>query len=183
MTDQEQTCYPHRAVVDTCVIVNVALGKKDNLPPEYLARSRKLLDDAIVQKRLELFIPTMTLIELASEHEINSRQGVSGADMRRCKKLLLDWCERCDLPAVDLTVEAVEWFRQTPEIRRLRPGDAAVLASAKYAGAEVVYTWDTGFIKAVEDANVGDSLGINVCKPPVIPEPSASQEAEYALFD
>lgn len=78
MTDQEQTCYPHRAVVDTCVIVNVALGKKDNLPPEYLARSRKLLDDAIVQKRLELFIPTMTLIELASEHEINSRQAFLG---------------------------------------------------------------------------------------------------------
>lgn len=171
MIGEEQTGYPCRAVVDTCVIINAALGEKDNQPPEHLPRSQKLLDDAIYGHKLKLFIPTMTLMELVSGHEINTWRGVPGNKLRRYKKLLLDWCEHCSLPAVDLTLEAVEWFRQTPAVHELRPGDAAVLASAKFAGAEVVYTWDDKFIKTVVDANKKEPLGITVCEPPKIDSP------------
>ena len=167
---QEQAGYPRRAVVDTCVIINAAVGEKDNQPPEHLSRSKKLLDDAL-KHRLELFIPTMSLMELVSGHEVNTWQEVPGSKLRRCKNLLLDWCEHCSLPAVDLTLDAVEWFRQTPAVHGLRPGDAAVLASAKYVDAEVVYTWDTGFIKTVAKANTKEPLGITVCEPPEIDQP------------
>lgn len=39
--------YPERAVVDTNVIVNVALGKDDTTDPSFLPRSERLLNDGI----------------------------------------------------------------------------------------------------------------------------------------
>ncbi len=179
MTGQDQIAYPRRAVVDTCVILNVALGEKDSLPSECLPRSKRLLADAIEQKELELFIPTMALIELISDHAINTQSGLTRSESRRAKRMLLDWCEQCGLPAVDLTAEAVEWFRQTSALQKLRPGDAAVLASAKYVNAEIVYTWDKRFIKVVEKANADIPLGITACPPPEIPKIMR----EMTLFD
>lgn len=177
MTEHNQVSYPSRAVVDTCVIVNVALGEKDTLPPEYLSRSKKLLDDGM-RGELKLLIPSMALIELCSEHEVSSnRSGVPREEMRRRKNLLLDWCERCDLPTVDLTVDAAEWFRHSSGVQKLRPGDAAILASAYYAHAEVVYTWDERFIKTVMAANKNTPLGVKACNPPSLPEP------EFDLFN
>lgn len=170
MTGQDQIAYPRRAVVDTCVILNVALGEKDSLPSECLPRSKRLLADAIERKELELFIPTMALIELISDHAVNTQNCLTRSESRRAKHMLLNWYGQCGLPAVDLTVDAVEWFRHTPAVQKLRPGDAAVLASAKYVNAEIVYTWDKKFIEAVEKANADVPLGIIACPPPEIPE-------------
>ena len=167
-----ETQYPRRAIVDTCVMLNVALGEHDKLPKECLERSRRLLEDAALGK-LQLLVPTMSLFELCSDHELNSNSnGVKASRIRYLKRTILEWTNQCGLPTVDVTVEAAEWFKDNEAIHRLRPADAAILSCAYFANAQAVYTWDKKFIQVVNEANAKQDLGITVCEPPVIAQPT-----------
>ncbi|MCI1714153.1 type II toxin-antitoxin system VapC family toxin [Bifidobacterium tibiigranuli] len=161
--------YPKRAVVDTNVIVNVALGAEDTTDPVYLPRSKRLLNDGIAGE-LELLLPSMVMIELSCNHIVRSgKSGQSQSQERRHKKMLLEWCRNSNLTMVDLTADAAGWFSETIAVQNLRPGDAAVLASAKYAHATHVYTWDKGFIDTVEHTRGQGHTDIVACNPPELP--------------
>lgn len=161
--------YPKRAVVDTNVIVNVALGVADTTDPSYLPRSKRLLNDGIAGK-LELLLPSMVMIELSSNFIVRSgRAGQSRSEERRHKRQLLQWCRDSDLFMVDLTADAAGWFSETPAVQDLRPGDAAILASAHYAHATHVYTWDDKFIATVRKARESGQTDIVACNPPELP--------------
>lgn len=102
--------YPKRAVVDTNVIVNVALGAEDTTDPVYLPRSKRLLNDGIAGE-LELLLPSMVMIELSCNHIVRSgKSGQSQSQERRHKKMLLEWCRNSNLTMVDLTADAAGWF-------------------------------------------------------------------------
>ncbi|KAB7790343.1 type II toxin-antitoxin system VapC family toxin [Bifidobacterium leontopitheci] len=161
--------YPKRAVVDTNVIVNVALGPEDTTDPSYLLRSKRLLNDGIAGK-LELLLPSIVMIELSSNLIVRSgKSGQSRSQEHRHKKQLLAWCRDSELLMVDLTADAASWFSETPALQDLRPGDAAVLASAKYAHASHVYTWDKGLINTVRKAREQGQTDIIACNPPELP--------------
>ena len=161
--------YPKRAVVDTNVIMNVALGAEDTTDPSYLPRSKRLLNDGIAGK-LELLLPSMVMIELSSSFTVRSGQsGQSRSQERSRKKKLLDWCRDCELLMIDLTADAAGWFSETPALHDLRPGDAAIIASAQYARASHVYTWDSKLISTVCKAREQGQTDIIACNPPELP--------------
>lgn len=161
--------YPERAVVDTNVIVNVALGKDDTTDPSFLPRSERLLNDGIAGE-LELLLPSMVMIELSCNFVIRSGQsGQTRSRARDHKQRLIKWCYDCELPMVDLTADAAGWFSETPAVQNLRPGDAAILASARYAHATHVYTWDDKFIRTVQQAREQGQTDIIACNPPMLP--------------
>lgn len=161
--------YPKRAVVDTNVIVNVALGSEDSTDSSYLPRSMRLLNDGIAGE-LELLLPSMVMIELSSDFIVRSgKVGQTRNQERRHKHMLLDWCRNSELMMVDLTADAAAWFCDTPAVQGLRPGDAAVLASAQYAHASHIYTWDNKFITLVAKAREEGALNIIACNPPELP--------------
>lgn len=160
--------YPKRAVVDTNVILNVALGEMDNLPAENLERSKGLLDDGI-RGNLQLFLPSICLIELSSDHLIHCLGNPKGKDFRKMKSKVIEWCEDSTLPFADLTLPAAQWYHEKPRVQCIRPMDAAILATAKYCNSSVVYTWDKPFIKYAGKANETEPLGITVSEPPERP--------------
>ena len=87
--------YPERAVVDTNVIVNVALGKDDTTDPSFLTRSERLLNDGIAGE-LELLLPSMVMIELSCNFVIRSGQsGQTRSRARDHKQRLIKWCYDC----------------------------------------------------------------------------------------
>ena len=65
--------------------------------------------------------------------------------------------------------------------RKNGPADAAVLASARFAGASVVYSWDAKFAEQVADANRIDLLGITVEEPPELPVPDPVEPDDKLL--
>lgn len=73
-----------------------------------------------------------------------------------------------------------EEIRQLPP-RRHAMVSAAVLASAKFAGASVVYSWDARFAEAVEKANSIAPLGITVEEPPELPVPAPVEPDDKLL--
>jgi predicted nucleic acid-binding protein len=161
--------YPKRAVVDTNVILNVALGSLDNLPPENLKRSKKLLDDALGGK-LELLLPTISLIELSSDHLLRSEEkNPSNSMFKRMKKKVMQWCEDSELPFAELPLGAAEWFNETESAQCIFPLDASIVASAIFSHSSVVYTWDDRLIHLVERANRQSPIGITAMNPPVRP--------------
>ena len=88
--------YPERAVVDTNVIVNVALGKDDTTDPSFLPRSERLLNDGIAGE-LELLLPSMVMIELSCNFVIRSGQsGQTRSRARDHKQRLIKWCYDCE---------------------------------------------------------------------------------------
>ena len=157
--------YPTRAVVDTCVLLNIALGKNDNGKPEWLPRSEKLIDDAI-GGRLKLFMPSVTLVELSTDHILRAGNKIGSKDFRTMKRLAMKWCMSCSLPIAELTSGAAQWFNKTYCVQNIRAADACILATAHYANAQVVYTWDDDFRKKVNAANSRENIGITAEEPP-----------------
>lgn len=168
MDKENGLVYPKRAVVDTNVILNIAIGEKDNLPEDCLERSKKLIDDAIAGK-FELMLPSICLIELSSDHLIRAQGNPIPQDFKKMKRQVVEWCDNSDLPFVDLTMGAALWYHDTPSIQCVRPMDAAILAAARFANATTVYTWDDKFIKFVEQANAVETLGVTAENPPKRP--------------
>lgn len=160
--------YPARAIVDTNVILNVALGKMDNLPATCLDRSKQLLDDAI-SGQFELLLPSIALIELSSDHIIHADGNPTKRQYKEMKHKVMQWCEDSTLDFADLTLPAAEWYHDNTSIQCIRPIDSAILATAKYANATVVYSWDDKFIEFVKKANATASIGISVRHPPECP--------------
>ncbi|MCT6901052.1 MAG: hypothetical protein M3Z40_08390, partial [Bifidobacterium sp.] len=102
MDEENGLHYPSRAVVDTCVLLNIALGSHDNGGPERLSRSEGLIDDAIGGK-LELSMPSLALVELSTDHILRAGKNVPPKQFREEKKLAMDWCMNCSLPMAELT--------------------------------------------------------------------------------
>ena len=112
----------------------------------------------------------MVLIELSSNSIVRSgKSGQTRSQEHRSKSRLLAWCHDCELPMVDLTADAAGWFSETSALQDLRAGDAAVLASAWYAHASHIYTWDRKFIVVVEEAREQGHIDIIACNPPALP--------------
>lgn len=57
-------------------------------------------------------------------------------------------------------------FKKSPSVQHLRAGDAAVLASAEYANADVIYTWDRKFMDAVNSVYARGLLSVRAEEPP-----------------
>lgn len=92
---------------------------------------------------------------------------------------IVQWCKDAEFAMIDLTEDAVDWILDHPELREdLRPADAAILASARFAEASVVYSWDAKFAKIVEKANRIAPLGITVEEPPELPVPDPVEPDE-----
>lgn len=174
--------YPERAAVDTCVIINATLRDNDKLPKDAWKRSERLIDDGI-GGRLELLLPAMVMMELATHHSVRSnRDGVKKEVMDECHERLVQWCKESEITVVDLTEDAVDWILDHPGLQEhVRPADAAVLASARYAGASVVYSWDRKFAERVKEVNDVDPLGITVEEPPELPVPNSVEPDEKPL--
>lgn len=156
-----------RAVVDTNVIMNVALGKEDTAPADYLPRSKDLLDRAAAQD-VELLLPSIVIFELSCD--VILRGGKPNMDptvFRRQKQALLAWCADSKLTTIDVTGDAANWYVRHEGLQGLRLGDAAILASAWYAQADHLYTWDKGLIKIANQNS--DILGFTVEEPPQLP--------------
>jgi predicted nucleic acid-binding protein len=169
LTLDDQNHYPARAVVDTCVILNVALGDHDNLSPEKLERSKKLLNDAIAGK-LRLFLPSICLIELSSWNIITSGQKTPDMQENRLKKRRINqWCADSEFVMADLTADGALWYSESPELQNIKAGDSSVLATAKFAHATTIYTWDDKLINAVRRANGINDSGITAVNPPELP--------------
>ncbi len=184
MTKKETTkdgFYPERAVLDTCVIINAMLRDNDKGLPDAWKRSAKLIDDGIGGK-LELLLPSMVMVELATNHSMRSnRDGVKKSVIDECHERLVQWCKDSELTTIDLTDDAADWILDHPVLQeRIRPADAAVLASARFAGASVVYSWDRQFAVYVAEANDTDPLGITVEEPPRLQVPAGDEQ--LALF-
>lgn len=139
----DSTEYPAKAVIDTCVLINLILGERDSINqsiPDRLQRSRKLVDDGLSEK-LRLFLPSMALVELSTEHTLRSgRQHVPEKAMQKMHGDICRWWTGSNLPTIDLAGDAAQWVHDKPSLHKLRPGDAAILASAYYVGAPVVYS-------------------------------------------
>lgn len=179
----EDDFYPKRAAVDTCVIINAMLRDNDiKLPKDAWKRSQRLIDDGIGGK-LELMLPVMVMMELATNHNLRSnRDGVKKAVIDECHEHLVQWCKDAEFTAIELTEDAVDWILDHPVLQEhVRPADAAVLASAKFAGASVVYSWDARFAEAVEKANSIAPLGITVEEPPELPVPAPVEPDDKLL--
>lgn len=175
----EDGFHPKRAAVDTCVIINAMLRDNDKGLPGAWERSVKLLDDGIGGK-LELLLPSMVVVELATNHSMRSkRPGVDPTVMDGVYARIVQWCKDAEFAMIDLTEDAVDWILDHPELREdLRPADAAILASARFAEASVVYSWDAKFAKIVEKANRIAPLGITVEEPPELPVPDPVEPDE-----
>lgn len=167
--DPIPTPYPRRALVDASILLDVALGRAGAQAPARFQRSRKLLDDAI-EGEFELLLPSSILLELTSQCDgvIGTRPRLNKREAAR-RKRVVDWCRASGLSMVDLTADAALWFASDTPFQVLNPGEASVLASARYAHAEVVYTWDDSFIKAVDKADRQAPCGVRVCNPPLLP--------------
>lgn len=165
MDEENGLHYPSRAVVDTCVLLNIALGSHDSGGPKRLSRSEGLIDDAIGGK-LELLMPSLVLVELSTDHILRAGKSVPLKQFREEKKLAMDWCMNCSLPMAELTKGAAEWFNETSCVQGIRTADACVLATAWYADASVIYTWDEDFRKKVNAADESDGIGIVAEEPP-----------------
>lgn len=99
-----------------------------------------------------------------------------------CHKSLVQWCKDSELTTIDLTEDAADWILDHPALQEhVRPADAAVLASARFAGASVVYSWDAKFAEQVADANRIDLLGITVEEPPELPVPDPVEPDDKLL--
>lgn len=159
--------YPARALVDTCVLLNIALGQYDS-GVERLPRSKALIDDAIAGK-LELLLPAISLIELSTDHILRAGRNVSKSEFVKMKRLVMDWCMNCGLPIAELTKGAAEWFNENTCVQSIRTADACILSTAHYVGATVVYTWDKEFLKKVNIANASNNTGIKAMEPPLRP--------------
>lgn len=176
----EDGFYPKRAAVDTCVIINATLRDNDiKLPKDAWKRSQRLIDDGIGGK-LELMLPVMVMMELATNHSVRSnRDGVQKAVIDECHERLVQWCKDAEFTTIDLTEDAVDWILGHPALQdKVRPADAAILVSARFAGASVVYSWDAKFAEQVADANRIDPLGITVEEPPELPVPDPVEPDE-----
>ena len=165
LDEQNGPRYPTRAVVDTCVLLNIALGKNDNGDPDWLSRSEQLIDDAINGK-LILFMPSVALVELSTDHILRAGNTIDKNDFRKMKNLAMKWCMNCSLPIADLTRGAAQWFNKTYCVQNIRTADACILATAHYAKAKIIYTWDDEFRKKVNYANNEENIGITAEKPP-----------------
>lgn len=154
MDEQNGLHYPNRAVVDTCVLLNIALGDCDNQPDGRLSRSNGLINDALAGK-LELLLPSTVLIELSTDHVLRSGTNPREHEFRMKKHRVMEWCRNSELEMVDLTSKAAEWYNENSCVQDIRFGDAAILCSAKYCDAQVIYTWDVDFMRRVNQANVG----------------------------
>ncbi|MCO6558536.1 MAG: PIN domain-containing protein [Bifidobacterium sp.] len=160
--------YPERAVVDTCVLLDIALGATDGQANERLPRSNGLVDDALAGK-LELLLPAPALIELSTDHVLRAGINPVEREFRRKKQLVMQWCKNSELMMVDLTGKAAEWFNENRCVQNIRPGDAAILSAAKYCHADAIYTWDTEFMRKVNAANDSGGIGIVALEPPERP--------------
>lgn len=166
--------YPDRAVVDTNVILNIALGSSDNLPPSCLQRSKGLVDDALSGK-LMLILPAISLIELSSDHLLRSGLNIPKNEFHRRKRKVMEWCENADLPFADLTMNAAQWYNRTPSVQAIRALDAAILATAKFSRSSTIYTWDDRFIEYIDRAKTQDSIGVTASNPLERPIPLATR--------
>lgn len=156
-----------RAVVDTNVIMNVALGKEDTAPADYLPRSKDLLDRAEAED-VDLLLPSIVIFELSCDVILRGgKPNMDPAVFRGQKNKLLDWCANSRLTTIDVTGDAADWYVRHEGLQGLRLGDAAILASAWYAQADHVYTWDKGLIKIANQNS--DILGFTVEEPPQLP--------------
>ena len=155
-----------RAVVDTNVIMNVALGKEDTAPADHLPRSKDLLDRAA--EDVDLLLPSIVIFELSCDVILRGgKPNMGPAVFRGQKNELLDWCANSKLTTIDVTGDAADWYVRHEGLQGLRLGDAAILASAWYAQADHVYTWDKGLIKIANQNS--DILGFTVEEPPQLP--------------
>ena len=156
-----------RAVVDTNVIMNVALGEKDTAPADHLPRSKDLLDRAAAED-VDLLLPSIVIFELSCNVILlGGKPNMKPSDFRRQKQALLAWCAKSKLTTIDVTGDAANWYVRHEGLQGLRLGDASILASAWYAQADHLYTWDKGLIKIANQNS--DILGFTVEEPPQLP--------------
>jgi predicted nucleic acid-binding protein len=148
-----------RVAVDTCVFVNIITnGARDDA--SWLKFSRRVVNRAL-EGKYRLVVPTLVIAEVAGngkirgDHLSRNERSVQVAAFR-------EWLDKARFLEVELDSHTARLAADLAIANQLKGGDAAVLACALTAKADVLYTWDDGLLK------LRDTAGISIAKPSIL---------------
>jgi hypothetical protein len=147
-----------RVFIDTCLLVNLAIGAATSDEQDKLPASRGVIE-AILNKKMCGYMSVITIAELLGNGEIRGNH-ISRQERHRRIKTAQAWLQNSPIISVEadstLAFEAGKLAQQ----HQLKGPDALILASSLRIQAKTLYTWDNGLLKI--NGNIND---IDIVKP------------------
>lgn len=158
-----------RVFIDTCLLVNIAIGAATSDERYKLPASRGVME-AISNNRMRGYMSVITIAELLGNAKIRGKH-IPKPERHRRIKAAQAWLQNFPITSVEadstLAFEAGALAQQ----HQLKGPDALILASSLRVKAKTLYTWDNGLLKINDNISNID-----------IVEPSAYQYSEQAAF-